>query len=79
MNDAFKQKINDLEQGFRRSILGKDTEASVAMLTERSTAVGSQGVGVITRGDYACWLQGLFDLCKNQELLARRMLRLRLH
>lgn len=40
MAHADEQEIIDLEQEFWRTILEKDTEASVAMLPERSIVVG---------------------------------------
>jgi hypothetical protein len=52
MAHADEQEIIDLEQEFWRSILEKDTEASVAMLPERSIVVGAQGAAVLTPDDY---------------------------
>lgn len=49
---AERQEIIDLEQEFWRTIMDKDTEASVAMLPERSIVVGAQGASVLTRDDY---------------------------
>lgn len=52
MAHADEQEIIDLEQEFWRTILEKDTEASVAMLPERSIVVGAQGAAILTRDDY---------------------------
>lgn len=52
MAHADEQKIIDLEQKFWRTIREKDTEASLAMLPERSIVVGAQGAAVLTRDDY---------------------------
>ncbi|HEV7306454.1 nuclear transport factor 2 family protein [Ensifer sp.] len=52
MAHADEQEIIDLEQEFWRTILEKDTEASVAMLPDRSIVVGAQGSAVLSREDY---------------------------
>ncbi len=52
MAHADEQEIINLEQEFWQTILEKDTEASVAMLPERSIVVGAQGAAVLTRDDY---------------------------
>ncbi|WP_104668620.1 nuclear transport factor 2 family protein [Ensifer adhaerens] len=49
---AEEQEIIALEQEFWRTILKQDTEASLAMLPERSIVVGAQGAAVLTRDDY---------------------------
>ncbi|MGE6785664.1 nuclear transport factor 2 family protein [Ensifer adhaerens] len=49
---AEEQEIIALEQEFWRTILTQDTEASLAMLPERSIVVGAQGAAVLTRDDY---------------------------
>lgn len=52
MVHADEQQIIDLEQEFWRTIMEKDTDASVAMLPDRSMVVGAQGAAVLTRDDY---------------------------
>ena len=52
MAQAEEQKIIDLEQKFWRTMVDKDTEASVAMLPEKSIVAGAQGSALLTRDDY---------------------------
>jgi hypothetical protein len=47
-----KQKIIDLEQKFWRTMVDKDTEASVAMLPEKSIVTGAQGAALLSHDDY---------------------------
>jgi hypothetical protein len=52
MAQTQEQKIIDLEQKFWRTMVDKDTEASVAMLPEKSIVAGAQGTALLTRDDY---------------------------
>ena len=52
MAQAQEQKIIDLEQKFWRTMVDKDTEASVAMLPEKSIVAGAQGSALLSRDDY---------------------------
>jgi hypothetical protein len=52
MTKADEKKIIDLEQRFWRTMVDKDTEASVAMLPEESIVAGPQGAAVLTRDDF---------------------------
>ena len=52
MAQTEEQKIIDLEQKFWRTMVDKDTEASVAMLPEKSIVAGAQGSALLTRDDY---------------------------
>jgi hypothetical protein len=52
MAKADEQKIIALEQKFWRTMVDKDTEASVAMLPEKSIVAGAQGAALLTHDDY---------------------------
>jgi hypothetical protein len=52
MAQADEQKIIDLERRFWRTMMDKDTEASVSMLPDKSIVTGAQGTAVLTRDDY---------------------------
>ena len=52
MAQTKEQQIIDLEQKFWRTMVDKDTEASVAMLPEKSIIAGAQGAAMLTRDDY---------------------------
>lgn len=44
--------IMELENKFWQSIVDKDTDASVAMLAEKSLVTGAQGLALLTHDDY---------------------------
>ena len=52
MAQVHEQKIIDLEQKFWRTMVERNTEASVAMLPEKSIVAGAQGAALLTRDDY---------------------------
>jgi len=52
MAHAAEQTIIDLEQKFWRTMVDKDTEASVAMLPEKSIVAGAQGAALLTHDGY---------------------------
>jgi hypothetical protein len=52
MAQVDEQKIVDLEKKFWRTMVERNTEASVAMLPEKSIVAGAQGAAVLTHDDY---------------------------